>query len=107
MIKKLLIVLGLLLFPAISYAHKMNLTWDVVPGASGYVIRHSVDGGVTWVPYTVVPTNVTAYTVPDTGLILIQVGSYNINGRMWRRGSGFFYNGDWKKPVQQTNMGVK
>ncbi|MCP4987094.1 MAG: hypothetical protein GY928_13915 [Colwellia sp.] len=105
--KKIILILGMLLLPVALYAKDLHLTWDVEPNATGYVIRHSVDLGINWEPYITVPNNLATYTVPDTGIILIQVGAYNVNGRMWRRDSGFFYNGDWKKPNQSNNIGMQ
>lgn len=108
MIKKTFITLGLLLFTSSVFAHDMNLSWNSQPDATGYSIRHSLDGGLTWGPETDVGlvTSIT-YTVPDTGLVLVQVAAYNTNGITWRLDSGLFYNGDWRIPDKPTNMGVE
>ncbi len=96
-----------MLLPISVFAHDMVLSWDEDVNADGYGVRQSIDNGVTWInEVDVGPALTTIYEVPDTGLVLVQIGAYNSLGTTWRPDAGLFYNGDWK-PLTVTGLGVQ
>ncbi len=105
--KKIILIIVFLLLPMSVFAHDMVLSWDEDVSADGYGVRQSIDNGVTWTNEVDVGSVLaTIYVVPDTGLVLVQIGAYNSLGTTWRTDAGLFYNGDWKL-LTVTGLGVE
>lgn len=109
--KKILIAIFLtLLFVSPVWAvSDVTLAWDAVPGATGYKLYQSIDGGVTWTAPTDVG-NVTTKTltgVSDTVFILWKVSAYNAVAEAVSHWQGAWYDGRKKPPVVASGLGVK
>jgi len=97
-----------LILPAIVSAADITIKWDFQSDADGYRVRHSIDNGLTWEGDTDVGNVDNALcVVPDSVLVLIQVGAYNTQGTTWRTDAGVFYNSEWSRPKQPTGTGVQ
>ena len=86
----------LALFSASVFAGSMTLDWDADPGATGYRVYSSIDGGVIWTLAETSPTlPITVTALPDTGLVLLRACAFNAVVEACRTSTGFFFNGDW------------
>lgn len=104
--KKIFLILAIILVATSALAADVNLKWDPAEGATGYRIYMSADSGATWqAPVDV--GNVTEYVyqgVPDSGLILFRVSSYNQNGETVKCQSGCWFRGDWIPPASASGL---
>jgi len=106
---KTLVFLLTLAIASVAYSADLNLSWDPSTGATGYKVYMSTDQGTTWDAGIDVGL-VTAYTylaVPDSGLVLFRVESYNANGNALRSDAGAWYNGDWVPPTAPSGSGIE
>ena len=91
------------------WAADVTLKWATVDDADGYRISQSVDMGNTWgTPIDV--GDVSSYTVtgvPDSGLVMWRVESYNAHGTAINSWAGAWYNKDWQPPTAPTQLGVQ
>ena len=96
--------LVLLLFCTTASAADITLSWVSSSNTTGYRVYQSIDNGITWGQVADETTLPIVVTVPDTGLVLLYVESYNGIDGTPRRESGFYYNGDWALPVTPANV---
>lgn len=89
-----LLPLLLILLAVPVFGADIDFTWDAVPGATGYKLYKSEDGGATWgTPVDV--GNVTAYKwlgVVENKLVLFRASSYNATDTATRSWSGAWYD---------------
>jgi hypothetical protein len=90
------------------FAAPVNLNWDAVQGATGYVIATSIDNGTTWSASEDVG-DVLSYllTVPDNTLVIIKIGAYGDPGLVWRMDAGTWFNSAWSLLSPPTGQGIE
>ncbi len=115
--KKLLCVLAIMLFPVSLWAADATLKWDEVPGAIGYKIYMSGDGGRIWDTGTDVgmatqdpniPSmrNYLYQNIPEDRLVLFKASAYDANIESIREWSGAWYD-HRKKPLMTPGLGIQ
>ncbi len=104
-------------FTSVVQGADIPVEWkESVGGATGYEIRYSDDGGLTWtqtsgLAYTqVTEGNLSLFratiTVPDGVLVLMHVGAYRGSNFSWRVESGMYHNTLWEPANAPTGGGI-
>lgn len=106
---KSIILFLLLLIPVVAMAGDSTLKWDACPGATGYKLYQSLDGGTTW-SAPIDAGNVLMITItnhPENILILWKLGAYNAAGETIAHYQGAWYDGRRKPPEISGGLGRK
>jgi len=106
--KKIILLALFLVWPLSSFAADVTLSWDANPAATGYKIQMSIDQGKTWQAEQDSTAATFLYkSVPDTGLVLFRIASYNAASKTYRTEAGAWYCGDWKPIVAPVGAGIR
>jgi hypothetical protein len=118
MFRGFILSIGLTLAAAAVSAADVNLKWDPVPQATGYVVYRTstivgqCDGSVaaTWSTSgqdVGESTEVILAGVSDNELVLFRVSAYDANSEVVRAWSGAWYNGIWAPLPSPSGTSVK
>jgi hypothetical protein len=81
------------LAPWSAFADQLSLSWQPVPGATGYTVYQTVDGGASWQVLATATSPPVLVDVVGDRLVLFRVGATRGPVESLQESRGAWYNG--------------